>query len=113
MMEYEVKELNGALIIAFTGDIDLQTSPDVRQVLMETIEKGRSCLVDLSGVGYIDSSGVASLVEGLQAIRKKGNKLILVSVSEKAMRVFQLARLDKVFTICPDADEGLKIITGQ
>ncbi|PPR78182.1 MAG: putative anti-sigma factor antagonist [Alphaproteobacteria bacterium MarineAlpha3_Bin5] len=113
MMEYEVEERSNTLIIRLTGDIDLQTSPNVRQGLMGSIDKGRPIIVDLSGVDYIDSSGVASLVESLQTMRKKGKQFILVSVSEKAMRVFQLARLDKVFTICSDLDEGLKIVKGE
>ncbi len=113
MMEYEVEERSNALIIRFNGDIDLQTSPNVRQGLMDSIGKGKPLLADLSGVDYIASSGVASVVESLQTMRKKGNKFILVSVSEKAMRVFQLARLDKVFTICSDLDEGLKIVEDE
>ena len=64
-------------------------------------------LVDLSKVNYIDSSGIASLVESLQTARKGGNILLLVSVSEAALRVLELARLDKVFTICGSIDEGL------
>ena len=67
-------------------------------------------LVDLSAVNYIDSSGVASLVESLQMARKKGTALVLVAVSEGAMRVLKLARLDKVFTICDTIDDGLKEI---
>ena len=64
-------------------------------------------LVDLSGVGYIDSSGVASLVESLQSARKTGSNLILVAVSEGARRVLELARLDKVFTICDTVEDGI------
>ena len=65
----------------------------------------------MSGVSYIDSSGVASLVEALQAMRKNGKQLALIAVSEGAMRVFQLARLDKVFTIYETLNEGMKKIS--
>ena len=50
-------------------------------------------------VAYIDSSGIASLVEALQTARTQQAVFVLADVSEAAQRVLQLARLDKVFTI--------------
>ena len=106
-MKHEIREEGGAVIVALEGDVDLQSSPDARKVLLECVGRKKPVLVDLSGVGYIDSSGVASLVESLQTARKSGNNLILVAVSEGALRVLQLARLDKVFTICDSIEDGL------
>ena len=67
----------------------------------------KNILVDLSAVSYIDSSGVASLVEALQASRKNGTELALAAASEAALRVLELARLDKVFTMYDTVDDGL------
>lgn len=106
-MNHEIREESGAVIVALEGDVDLQSSPDARKVLLECVSRKKPVLVDLSGVGYIDSSGVASLVESLQTARKVGSNLILVAVSEGALRVLQLARLDKVFTICDSVEDGL------
>ena len=106
-MNHEIREESGAVIVALEGDVDLQSSPDARKVLLECVGRKKPVLVDLSGVGYIDSSGVASLVESLQTARKSGSNLILVAVSEGARRVLQLARLDKVFTICDSIEDGL------
>jgi len=106
-MNYQTREERGAMVVAFEGDVDLQSSPDARKVLLEAVGKGMPIMVDLSGVGYIDSSGVASLVESFQAARKAGQNLILVSVSDGAKRVLELARLDKVFTICDTLEDGL------
>ena len=71
------------------------------------MNRNRPLLVDLSRVNYIGSSGVASLVEALQNARKRGSELVLVAVSESAMRVFKLARLETVFTIFETLDEAL------
>ena len=109
-MNHEIREEGGAVIVALEGDVDLQSSPDARKVLLECVGRKKPVLVDLSGVGYIDSSGVASLVESLQTARKSGSSLILVAVSEGALRVLQLARLDKVFTICDSVEDGLSQI---
>ncbi|NQV82643.1 MAG: STAS domain-containing protein [Rhodospirillales bacterium] len=106
-MDHKIKEEGGAVIVALEGDVDLQSSPEARKVLLECVAKRMPILVDLSGVGYIDSSGVASLVECLQSARKSGSTLVLVSVSDGAKRVLELARLDKVFTICGTIEEGL------
>ena len=107
-MEHEISERDGAVVVAFTGDVDLQSSPEARQILLGCVSRDMPILVDLSNVNYIDSSGVASLVETLQTMRKSGGQLVLVSVSEAALRVLQLARLDKVFTICDSIEEGLE-----
>ena len=71
------------------------------------MSRGRKVLVDLSGVDYIDSSGVASLVEAFKLAKTKRQELALTSVSASAMRVLQLARLDKVFTIHDSVADGL------
>ena len=101
-MSIEIRDVNGASVVALTGDVDLQTSPAVRQKLLECLEKSKRVVADLGAVSYIDSSGVASLVEAFQVSRKKGASFALASVSPAAMRVLSLARLDKVFTIHPD-----------
>lgn len=108
-MEHDVSEREGRVVVAFSGDIDLQSSPQARQVLLEAVDRGRSVLVDLSSVSYIDSSGVASLVESFQKARKSGQGYVLVSLSEGARRVLELARLDKVFTICTTVEEALAV----
>ena len=106
-MTVQMREHDGRLIVALEGDVDLNRAPEVRRSLLDCVARGLDVLVDLSGVSYIDSSGIASLVEALQEAGKKGIRLGLVAVSEDARKVFQLARLDKVFAIHPDLDAAL------
>lgn len=106
-MKHEIREENNTTIVCLKGDVDLESSPEARRILMECVKKGRSILVDLSEVGYIDSSGIASLVEALQSTRKKGLNFDLARVSEGAFRVLHLARLDKIFTIHKTIEDGL------
>jgi anti-sigma B factor antagonist len=94
-------EREGVVVIAISGDVDLESSPKVRDVLLECVGSKRPVLVDMSTVSYIDSSGVASLVEAHQLARKGKSAFALADVSQSAMRVLELARLDKVFTIHP------------
>jgi anti-sigma B factor antagonist len=98
-MKYQQREQGNYTIIELTGEVDLSCSPDARRQILAVIDAGHDLLVDLAGVTYIDSSGVASLVEGYQAARKKQLEFGLVAVSDSAMSVFTLARLDQVFPI--------------
>lgn len=107
-MKHEIVERQGATIVIFKGEIDLESSPAARRTLLACFANTGNIIVDLSGVTYIDSSGVASLVEALQAAKKKGSQLSLAAVSEPTRRVLELARLDKVFTIYGSADEALE-----
>lgn len=93
---------SAACVVRLQGSVDLEHAPEARTRLLDAVAQGRSVLVDLSAATYIDSSGIACLVEALQAARSKGADLSLVSVSQQAMRVLELARLDMVFQIHDD-----------
>jgi len=105
-MEHTVREEQGSFVVSFEGDVDLEHSPTARQVLLDCVARERDIFVDLSEVSYMDSSGVASLVEAFQTSKKKGTRFALVAVNPAALRVLQLARLDKVFTIHETLAEG-------
>ena len=107
-MKYNAREEDNYTILELDGEVDLSCSPDARKQILDCLGKSQNLLVDLSRVTYIDSSGVASLVEGYQTARKKNLKFGLISVSGSAMSVLQLARLDKVFPIHESLEERLK-----
>jgi len=106
-MQYTLSEESGALVVAFEGEVDLEHSPKAREVLLQGIDQGKNVFVDMAGVTYIDSSGVASLVEGFQRAKTRGTSFALVSVNPAALRVLELARLDRVFVIHETLAEGL------
>ena len=106
-MTEQFREQDDRLIVALDGDVDLNRAPEIRRLLLDCVARGLDVLVDLSGVTYIDSSGIASLVEALQEAGKNGTGLGLVAVSENALKVFKLARLDKVFAIHSDLGAAL------
>jgi anti-sigma B factor antagonist len=107
-MNVETREVNGTVVVALEGEVDLEHSPNVRKQLMELMFERRHVLVDMALVAYIDSSGIASLVEAYQMARKNGTRFILAAISQPALRVLQLARLDKVFAIAETVEAGLE-----
>lgn len=106
-MSYVVRDQDGYAVVLLTGDVDLSCSPSARSMILSCLGNRKNVLVDLSGVTYIDSSGVASLVEGYQTAKKSKLKFGLVGVSDAALGVLRLARLDKVFPIHATVEERL------
>jgi len=107
-MKHEILEKQDASVIVFKGEIDLESSPAAREILLKFFNHTGNVIVDLSEVTYIDSSGVASLVEALQAAKKNGSQFALAAVSEPTRRVLELARLDKVFTLYDSVELALE-----
>lgn len=98
-MSIRVAAKDGKVTLFLSGEIDLETSPAVRKALLDHLGEGQALLVDLADVTYMDSSGIASLVEAYQRARDKSLGFTLVRVSEPVLKVLKLARLDRVFTI--------------
>ena len=98
-----------ATILDVVGNIDLHSSPEIRRVLLQEFETGGArLLLNLSGARYIDSSGVASLIEGLKAARESNGKLILYGLSPTVRQVIELSRLTKFFNVCADETEATR-----
>ncbi|MGB0747429.1 MAG: STAS domain-containing protein [Magnetospiraceae bacterium] len=106
-MKTQTTRSGAALIVAFEGDVDLDTSRAAREALLTAVKESPLVVVDLSAVPYIDSSGIASLIEAFQKARAEKQTLVLAAVNDKALRALKLARLDKVFTIVDTLDEAL------
>jgi anti-sigma B factor antagonist len=104
-MNINTKDKEQYTVIEFEGEVDLSCSPDARRSILSNLEENKNLLVDLAKVSYIDSSGVASLVEGYQTAKKQSLSFGLVGVSDAAMSVLKLARLDQVFPIFDTTEE--------
>jgi anti-sigma B factor antagonist len=110
-MKVQVRNLDNVLIIDCSGDVDLSSSPRLREVLLAEIKAdGPSVLVHMSDVAYVDSSGIATLVEGLQLSRQTKTRFGLYGLRPNARSVLELARLHKVFTIFENETEALEKI---
>ena len=95
-------------VLPLEGEIDLHVSPRVSASLGAIIEqKPERVVVDLSKVSYIDSSGLAVLIEGMQNVEAYGGKFILAGIQENVKPIFEIARLDQVFIIFPHVDAAL------
>ena len=107
-IEVQTRIVNDVTIVSPVGEIDLSRAPSLRvQLTAVQSKKPKRLIIDLASVPYMDSSGVATLVEAMQNARKAGGKLILSAMQEKVRSIFEIARLDMVFTIVNTTDEGI------
>ncbi len=104
-MDHVIREVAHLTVLALSGDLDMTTSAEMSKLILSHLDAQQHLAMDLSDVSYIDSSGIACLVEGHQKAQADGRIFGLVAVSESALRVLQLARLDQVFAIYPSAEK--------
>jgi len=103
-----VRWVGRAAVAEVVGDIDAARVPVFQQAILSVLgEKPDRIIVDLSGVAYMDSSGLASLVKLLSRARKHDTKLYLVGMSEMIRGLFEITRLDAVFEIRDTEQEAL------
>lgn len=109
-IQIDVRKEADTAVIDVVGDIDLYSSPQVRQTILDALQAktGNRVLVNLTGVKYIDSSGVASLVEGLQLARKSQVRFALSGLNRAPRQVLELTRLINVFDIYETVEDALK-----
>jgi anti-sigma B factor antagonist len=108
-VQISARRVDKTTIFDIVGDIDLANSPQIRKAVLHEIREERTpkVVMNLTKVRYIDSSGVASLVEGLKASRDAGSRFILFGLSPSAREVLQLSRLLKMSEVYDNAEQFL------
>lgn len=98
-LDIKVRDEGDWRIIEARGEVDLNSSPELRKAILGAVKGVGRVGVDLSGAAYMDSSGVATLIEGLKSASENNQSFVLISPSNAVMRVLELARLDSFFDI--------------
>ena len=104
----EVRRADGVAFVALAGDVDLHRTVELRGCLLEIIqEKPKMTIVNMEKVEFMDSSGVATLIEALQLSRRNGGKLKLVGMQRRVRSIFEISRLESIFEIYETESEAL------
>lgn len=102
--EYSAKRV----ALTVQGRLDATTAPELKAEIKQLVATGfHRLIIDLAGVPFIDSSGLAALVVGLKATRETGGMLKLVGLNDQAMTVFKITLLDRVFEFYQTIDAAL------
>lgn len=107
-MKTATRQRPGTTIVDVTGDIDMGTSPGLRKTLLDSLKRTPRLVVNLREVRYVDSSGIASLVEVLKEARNTEKQLVLFGLNKTLQEVLQLTRLTKIFEIWETEEEALQ-----
>ncbi len=107
-MEIQVTETKGVTVVVPTGDLDMEAADQIRRTLTELIDKGQLKLVmDLGSVGYIDSSGLGTLVAAMKQARAAGGNLKLCALQDDVRSIFEMTRLIKVMAVHATRQEAV------
>ncbi len=105
----EVRQVGDATVVVLAGDVDLHGSPALDETLVTVCRrKPPRLIINLESVGYIDSSGVATLVKAFQSVNAYRGRLALAGMNDRVRSVFEITKLDQFFTICHTEKEALE-----
>ena len=103
-----IRREDGVTIMVLSGDIDLHRSVEMREHMLEVMsEKPKTTVINLSRVDFMDSSGLATLVEAMQLSRRYGGQIKLVGVQQRVRSILEISRLDSIFSIFESEAEAL------
>ena len=104
-MEVKSFEKDGVLVFQVDGEINISTSPELKKQFEK--QSSKKVVVDLLKVNYIDSSGLATLVEILKKPKMQSGSLCLSGLSDKVKSLFEITKLDKLFQVAASQDEAV------
>ena len=107
-LEVVARDENGGRILSISGEVDMESSPRVLQAIREGLGRASSLKLNLRDVSYIDSSGIAVLIQGLKIARKDNSEYsyVLADVSPQVMSVIELSQLKDLFDFETSEGEG-------
>lgn len=107
-MNIEIVQVQNATIVSPEGDIDTQQSTKLREELKSILESNSlQIIVDLTDVKYMDSSGIATLIEALQICKQGDKQFALCGLNRSVRSIIELARLDTIFVITETWEDAL------
>ncbi len=99
-MDITTSDSSAGTVVAVTGELDVFTAPALEQELQRCIESGKAdIVVDLSGVDFLDSTGLGVMVKALKWAREAGGGLRVVATEERITKVFTITGLDEVMQL--------------
>lgn len=105
-MEISTSFANSIVIISLAGRFDAQQTEAVRDQIGNALLKTSKLIVDLSGVSFMDSAALATLVQGMKHSRQAGGDLRVCSLQQPVRIIFELTRLDKAFVLYDSVKEA-------
>jgi anti-sigma B factor antagonist len=98
-------------VVAVAGEIDLFTAPELKAMLSEAVEAGRTrIVVDLTETSFLDSTALGVLIGAVKRLRSRDGVLTIVNTDPNIAKTFEITGLDQIFTIRPTRDEAVEAL---
>jgi anti-sigma B factor antagonist len=111
-MQVKTEDKNGIMVCYVDGEVNLNTSPQLKKAFDKIVEtKAKKVVINFGSVSYIDSSGLATIVEIFKKLRAYGGALKLSDMSSKIKSLFEITKLEKLFDIVEKEEDALKGFT--
>ncbi len=108
-MELNLRSADNVKILELAGRFDTYTAGEVRQWIDEAMaEDPANIVVNMQGVDFVDSTALATLVQGVKNCRQRDGDLRLCEVQQSVRMVFELTRLDRFFEIFSQENEAVE-----
>jgi len=108
-MKVKEDRLSDVTVCSLEGEININNSPELRKIFEAIIKKNdKKVLLDFTQVSYVDSSGLATLIEMFQRLKKIGGHMRMCGMNEKIRNIFEITKLHKLFDICDTKDTAIK-----
>ncbi|MCF7878149.1 MAG: STAS domain-containing protein [Candidatus Omnitrophica bacterium] len=108
-MKISEDKKNDIMAVSVSGEINIDTSPDLRKAFDQYAKQGiKKVIIDCANLTYIDSSGLATLIELMQRLKKIKGELKICNLAEKVKSVFEVTKLDKLFDICSNQEQAVE-----
>ena len=109
-MQISARKFEKATILDLAGKVDIHNTPKFREVLLGTVKLEPMVLINFKGVQYMDSSGIAILLEGYRQSKSQDKRLILFQLGSMVRGVLELTRLTTVFEIYETEEQALQAV---
>ena len=106
-MKITVRDVGNAKVVEVAGDVDLGTSPALRSTLFEALPRAARVALNLAAIRYIDSSGIATLIEVLRDSQRMNKEFVLFGLSPAVLEVFRLTHVIRIFRVFQNEQDAL------
>ena len=101
------KTIDKIVVIELAGEIEMNCAMQLREAISDAMGDGSTVVLNMAAVDFMDSSGLATLVEALQRSRKEGKRLKLSGMNKRVKSIFEISRLESIFDIYETEEEAI------
>lgn len=107
-MNVSVRSVGRGSVVEVSGDVDMKASPELRRALFEALKAAPRVALSLSSVRYMDSSGIAVMIESVREAKRLTRPLVLFGISPAVYSVFKLTHVTGIFQIVETEEQALE-----